>query len=131
MPARLLPSNEVRFPSGLYVPVNGAAPVAMSAVASSSSSVLVKLSPMPPTSVNSSTRVPSGATRNTSRSSSQVWLILINTFKSRIVPALATVRLELNVPGSGILEFWVFRNVVVNTSLSALVADTSVGSMPL
>ena len=59
-------------PSGRNVPENGADPDVIAVDASSSRIVPEKLSPPPPTSVISSTRVPPGEIRNTSRSWSRV-----------------------------------------------------------
>ena len=72
MPLGSSPSKADSNPSGLKLPLKGAKPAVIDVAASSSKMVLLKLSQLLPTSVNSSISVPDGLIRNTSKSEFQV-----------------------------------------------------------
>ena len=98
------PSTAESNPSGLNDPVNGAVPAVIDVAASSSSVVLVKFCPLPPSSVKSSTRVPIGLIRNTSRSASNVCVMLSVTLTSPIGPETPlTLMIDVIVLTSGIV----------------------------
>ena len=99
----------------LSVPVN--VPIS---VAASSSSMMSKLSPLAPTSVNNSTVVPAGDCKDTSRLLRHVWEIVKPTFKSLIEISCGTlicIVVGAPQPLSGIA--WLGVISVVNVAVGA------------
>src|SRR5262249_6908577 len=97
--------------SGRYVPANGAMPATMEVGSSSSKAVLLKLLPLPPRRLTSSTLAPPGDGSVMFRSLSRVCRILIRTFRSALVGAWLIVIVDVVVPLSRMAVDVLFANV--------------------
>src|SRR3954451_10630644 len=101
VPCSCSPSKADSGWAGRNVPVNGAAPELIAVAASSSKTVVVRLSPLLPLRLNSRTVVPAGEIRSMVRSESNVWVICPTVALTSVtMPDAEMARLEVTPAGT-------------------------------